>query len=259
MPGTNKVSRRDTCPICLDHLVEAGARALAGHVVRLRACGHYFHRECINDWLQNAHTCPTCRVQHPEVPMTCINLGSISLSRADAPEPGTLSPAVETYIEAVVEASDYSQADKQKLRLRGTRVELFAPVSSAPSQDKGKGKDKPTHQRLLNLRLENLISYHSLREAVILMEQVDDDGHKRLVHHIFQFESELSASRCVGRLRDASTAVLEKLQRRNDSLMASTVSILSSQSDYSDVSLANSATSSAASSTVNSNRNSIIA
>lgn len=48
------------CPICLEDPV-------VGESVRRLPCGHEFHKECCEAWLQNASTCPTCRFQIPRV------------------------------------------------------------------------------------------------------------------------------------------------------------------------------------------------
>mmetsp|Transcript_15168 Transcript_15168/g.21771 ORF Transcript_15168/g.21771 Transcript_15168/m.21771 type:complete len:158 (+) Transcript_15168:657-1130(+) len=41
------------CVICMESINSGIARALA--------CGHVFHRACIERWLADATTCPTCR------------------------------------------------------------------------------------------------------------------------------------------------------------------------------------------------------
>ena len=46
----------NTCPICICDF-EAG-----DNVVVLRKCSHYFHKECLRDWLLRSNlTCPLCR------------------------------------------------------------------------------------------------------------------------------------------------------------------------------------------------------
>jgi hypothetical protein len=44
-----------TCPICLSDDMYSG--------VRLGGCGHMFHEECIETWLEKEATCPVCRAQ----------------------------------------------------------------------------------------------------------------------------------------------------------------------------------------------------
>ena len=49
-------NEENTCPICLvDFETE-------DEIITLKKCGHYFHKDCIKDWLQKASlTCPLCR------------------------------------------------------------------------------------------------------------------------------------------------------------------------------------------------------
>lgn len=42
-----------SCAVCQDTLNE--------NVVRIRQCGHAYHRECINSWLTLSVRCPVCR------------------------------------------------------------------------------------------------------------------------------------------------------------------------------------------------------
>lgn len=44
----------DICTICQDNIE-------SGEVRRITQCGHYFHRNCIDTWLQGNVQCPTCR------------------------------------------------------------------------------------------------------------------------------------------------------------------------------------------------------
>jgi len=44
------------CIICLDKLFPT-----TDIVVKLKSCGHKFHKECITRWLKGQKTCPTCR------------------------------------------------------------------------------------------------------------------------------------------------------------------------------------------------------
>jgi len=43
-----------TCPVCLEDYK-------LGQVVRRLPCMHFFHKRCIDQWLQRHGTCPTCR------------------------------------------------------------------------------------------------------------------------------------------------------------------------------------------------------
>lgn len=48
-----------SCPICMENFNE-------GENIRLLHCGHYFHFNCINNWLMNyGNTCPYCREPVP--------------------------------------------------------------------------------------------------------------------------------------------------------------------------------------------------
>lgn len=51
----------EKCPICLDHFTERKN-------VERSACGHYFHKGCIKEWLKRHHTCPVCRHELREKP-----------------------------------------------------------------------------------------------------------------------------------------------------------------------------------------------
>lgn len=47
-----------TCSICLDNFI-------AGQRIRtLPRCGHIFHEECIDIWLENHENCPVCRQEY---------------------------------------------------------------------------------------------------------------------------------------------------------------------------------------------------
>ena len=43
----------DFCAICLENL--------SHNVCKLQKCNHFFHVDCINDWLKVKFTCPNCR------------------------------------------------------------------------------------------------------------------------------------------------------------------------------------------------------
>ena len=40
------------CSICLDNI---------DNNLKQTQCNHYFHKECLNKWLNNNNTCPNCR------------------------------------------------------------------------------------------------------------------------------------------------------------------------------------------------------
>ncbi|PRQ27538.1 putative transcription factor C2H2 family [Rosa chinensis] len=48
------------CPICMQVFADTSITRLP--------CSHYYHRDCIVQWLQINHVCPTCR--HPNAPMS---------------------------------------------------------------------------------------------------------------------------------------------------------------------------------------------
>jgi len=41
------------CPVCFDRLVDKNTQVLH--------CGHKFHHDCIERWLETNNTCPSCR------------------------------------------------------------------------------------------------------------------------------------------------------------------------------------------------------
>jgi hypothetical protein len=46
---------REECPICIDN-----DQFTFKSWVKLRNCSHYFHRHCIDLWLEHKSTCPIC-------------------------------------------------------------------------------------------------------------------------------------------------------------------------------------------------------
>ncbi|CAE6382976.1 unnamed protein product [Rhizoctonia solani] len=53
-PGARAEAR---CPICLDDYAPDDI------VTVVKRCSHWFHRECVQQWLSNSRTCPVCRGQ----------------------------------------------------------------------------------------------------------------------------------------------------------------------------------------------------
>ncbi|TDL20360.1 hypothetical protein BD410DRAFT_725966, partial [Rickenella mellea] len=43
------------CPICLDDYKSLDP------VLKVESCSHWFHKECLEQWLHSANTCPVCR------------------------------------------------------------------------------------------------------------------------------------------------------------------------------------------------------
>lgn len=52
------------CPICLEELTDEPV------AVRIRACNHAYHRDCLEPWVEHQNTCPACRCvlfgSHPQ-------------------------------------------------------------------------------------------------------------------------------------------------------------------------------------------------
>ncbi|EDQ85365.1 uncharacterized protein MONBRDRAFT_11939 [Monosiga brevicollis MX1] len=205
-----KISRRELCPICLEQLAAGGYQYRTGQVVRLHSCGHCFHRSCIDSWLQQATTCPTCRVEHPELPIDCIYLGVVSLGRTETPPLGQLSDDVAKYVHTATQSIEYSRECKQMLRLRSSCVEILASPSAVD-----KASDKSSSPLLLTVRLHNIASFHSLHQAVVLVERAKSHSPKGLLHHILQFDTDIQASHCIDRLHDASTAALKRIRQHS--------------------------------------------
>uniref|UniRef100_A0A8B9BQQ0 E3 ubiquitin-protein ligase RNF43 n=1 Tax=Anser brachyrhynchus TaxID=132585 RepID=A0A8B9BQQ0_9AVES len=51
--STSSCSSAPVCAICLEEFSE-------GQELRIISCSHEFHRECVDPWLQQHHTCPLC-------------------------------------------------------------------------------------------------------------------------------------------------------------------------------------------------------
>lgn len=52
------------CPICCESYVTTSSyNKTSNSLVRIKACGHYFHRDCLARWVDTEakNTCPTCR------------------------------------------------------------------------------------------------------------------------------------------------------------------------------------------------------
>ncbi|KZV89131.1 hypothetical protein EXIGLDRAFT_618511, partial [Exidia glandulosa HHB12029] len=73
------------CPICLDDYAQSD------QVMRLTECTHWMHRSCLEQWLQNARSCPVCRMRVNVVRNSC---GSTSATESIAEAgPSRLSDA----------------------------------------------------------------------------------------------------------------------------------------------------------------------
>lgn len=49
------LAENPTCPVCLEEFEEASV------FVKTKACGHFFHKQCLKGWLNVNRTCPLCR------------------------------------------------------------------------------------------------------------------------------------------------------------------------------------------------------
>ncbi|CAD8075707.1 unnamed protein product [Paramecium primaurelia] len=52
--GVDDFEQKETCTICLSDLNEK-------NIIKILKCNHFFHQECIKEWLQLKAECPTCR------------------------------------------------------------------------------------------------------------------------------------------------------------------------------------------------------
>jgi len=67
------------CPICLDDYLP-DAQVLATH-----PCSHFFHSECLEQWLQSSRSCPNCRttIRSPNTPPTASPGGQDTRARTE--------------------------------------------------------------------------------------------------------------------------------------------------------------------------------
>ncbi|KAJ5071744.1 hypothetical protein M0811_09904 [Anaeramoeba ignava] len=52
----SKISQQKNCPICLESFQES-------EKLRILPCLHFFHKSCIDPWLNNHDTCPICKTK----------------------------------------------------------------------------------------------------------------------------------------------------------------------------------------------------
>lgn len=53
------ISRQGSCTVCMEQFVEGESS------VRVLPCGHFFHEQCLANWIVTSATCPTCRFTLP--------------------------------------------------------------------------------------------------------------------------------------------------------------------------------------------------
>jgi len=54
-PPSNNSQVDDCCSICLEEIREDSVKTFE--------CDHYFHLECLNQWVSKSATCPVCRTK----------------------------------------------------------------------------------------------------------------------------------------------------------------------------------------------------
>ena len=54
-PPSNSPVVDDCCSICLEEIIEDSVKTFE--------CDHYFHLECLNQWVSKSATCPVCRTK----------------------------------------------------------------------------------------------------------------------------------------------------------------------------------------------------
>ncbi|CAD8213619.1 unnamed protein product [Paramecium octaurelia] len=52
--GVDEIPQPEICAICLSEINDK-------NLIKILKCNHYFHNECIKDWLIIKAECPTCR------------------------------------------------------------------------------------------------------------------------------------------------------------------------------------------------------
>ena len=56
--GENGQNEAPTCAVCCDN-IQIGKKGM------FMPCGHIYHQDCLEPWLQTNNTCPVCRYELP--------------------------------------------------------------------------------------------------------------------------------------------------------------------------------------------------
>mmetsp|Transcript_108059 Transcript_108059/g.312241 ORF Transcript_108059/g.312241 Transcript_108059/m.312241 type:complete len:341 (-) Transcript_108059:39-1061(-) len=54
----DELAETPACPVCIADFDDGGGKPIA----KVKACGHVFHKQCLQGWLKVAKTCPLCRI-----------------------------------------------------------------------------------------------------------------------------------------------------------------------------------------------------
>eukprot|EP01065_Artemidia_motanka_P043189 TRINITY_DN594_c8_g1_i1.p1 TRINITY_DN594_c8_g1~~TRINITY_DN594_c8_g1_i1.p1 ORF type:complete len:340 (+),score=105.83 TRINITY_DN594_c8_g1_i1:88-1107(+) len=86
--AANGVQGGCDCSICLTEFE-------SGDAVRLLQCRHLFHKDCVDQWLQDNRKCPVCKQEADEIPRPAPAPAAVSPPRAAAPPSPPPSPPAE--------------------------------------------------------------------------------------------------------------------------------------------------------------------
>jgi E3 ubiquitin-protein ligase RNF38/44 len=69
----SSASSNSTCPICISEMV-------IGEQARVLPCSHFFHKDCVDEWLGVNASCPTCRAGINERPQSPVMNNNTSIA-----------------------------------------------------------------------------------------------------------------------------------------------------------------------------------
>ncbi|EDQ90593.1 uncharacterized protein MONBRDRAFT_36491 [Monosiga brevicollis MX1] len=171
-------------------------------VVQLAVCAHYFHRECVAEWMSEHHSCPTCRSHAAVTRLACTYFGRIAhLPKSE--NSGQLPSSVHALLDSIETAlagSDLHAHEQHQhdLIIRRTCVSI--------------GKDKTR----LELPLTRLVSFHVKDNLVILVEGPALDAlDKRNACHLLLLPNMDKAQLCMDVLLKTTRAFAEHLATRS--------------------------------------------